>query len=460
MLMKICKFCNAENEDDALFCGNCGERIDGKVKCPKCGEYNDEGETYCSNCGARIDGKVVCECGALVSGNFCTKCGKPAKKVTYKPCTSKRSPVTTDAAPSAWRNILRLVGGSVASFGAFIALIFVFLIAFRSNVNGSKQEGYNIYYYIGKIYKDISTQFSALESYNGGFATATYVKAALSTVTAIGTLVTVPVFAIMTIAGFVKSVTNKQYKLNVYAASLTSLFYFAGCLLMLGLNGLSVSVSTAKTVMPECNAATKFGLYFSFACIAAGVLSTIVADAEIESIAGSILKYVTAVVLTGLAVATFITAGRTYIEMKEPSSGSALRSSILTLAAMMLSALDYNHDAFTNPDEYAVLNCGIIYSTVAIAAVALICILIAKVLSRGGDSSVSEIVFAAIVSAMTLVMLILAVIATDKLIATVEGSGDSAEIVCGNAIAAFVTSILALGVTIARKIALKSVAKQ
>lgn len=44
--MKICKFCNAENEDDALFCGNCGERIDGKVKCPKCGEYNDEGETY------------------------------------------------------------------------------------------------------------------------------------------------------------------------------------------------------------------------------------------------------------------------------------------------------------------------------------------------------------------------------------------------------------------------------
>ncbi len=99
--MKICKFCNAENEDDALFCGNCGERIDGKVKCPKCGEYNDEGETYCSNCGARIDGKVVCECGALVSGNFCTKCGKPAKKVTYKPCTSKRSPVTTDAAPSA-----------------------------------------------------------------------------------------------------------------------------------------------------------------------------------------------------------------------------------------------------------------------------------------------------------------------------------------------------------------------
>lgn len=212
--------------------------------------------------------------------------------------------------------------------------------------------------------------------------------------------------------------------------------------------------------MPECNAATKFGLYFSFACIAAGVLSTIVADAEIESIAGSILKYVTAVVLTGLAVATFITAGRTYIEMKEPSSGSALRSSILTLAAMMLSALDYNHDAFTNPDEYAVLNCGIIYSTVAIAAVALICILIAKVLSRGGDSSVSEIVFAAIVSAMTLAMLILAVIATDKLIATVEGSGDSAEIVCGNAIAAFVTSILALGVTIARKIALKSVAKQ
>ena len=75
-LMRQCNYCKAENADDAVYCGNCGKRIDGKIQCPNCGEYSDPTETFCMKCGTRIDGKVVCECGELVSGNFCPKCGK------------------------------------------------------------------------------------------------------------------------------------------------------------------------------------------------------------------------------------------------------------------------------------------------------------------------------------------------------------------------------------------------
>lgn len=32
-----CQFCNAENVDDAVFCKECGKRIDGKTVCPACG---------------------------------------------------------------------------------------------------------------------------------------------------------------------------------------------------------------------------------------------------------------------------------------------------------------------------------------------------------------------------------------------------------------------------------------
>lgn len=92
--MRQCNYCKAENADDAVYCGNCGKRIDGKIQCPNCGEYSDPTETFCMKCGTRIDGKVVCECGELVSGNFCPKCGRQVKRVTYKPSNKKRESVS------------------------------------------------------------------------------------------------------------------------------------------------------------------------------------------------------------------------------------------------------------------------------------------------------------------------------------------------------------------------------
>lgn len=65
-----CKFCSTENSDNAVYCKNCGKRLDGKIVCPLCGKTTDAG-AYCEMCGARIDGKVVCECGAIVEGNYC-----------------------------------------------------------------------------------------------------------------------------------------------------------------------------------------------------------------------------------------------------------------------------------------------------------------------------------------------------------------------------------------------------
>ena len=49
--------------------------------CKNCGAENPEGAVYCHNCGSRMDGMRAClSCGSLMSPDyeFCTACGPAA----------------------------------------------------------------------------------------------------------------------------------------------------------------------------------------------------------------------------------------------------------------------------------------------------------------------------------------------------------------------------------------------
>ena len=92
----ICKHCNADNSDDAIFCYQCGNMLTG-ICCPECNTHNEDGSLYCVNCGARLDGVKTCiNCGAELDANvkFCTNCGKsfgtPTEPAT-KSSSSKNS---------------------------------------------------------------------------------------------------------------------------------------------------------------------------------------------------------------------------------------------------------------------------------------------------------------------------------------------------------------------------------
>ena len=93
-----CKKCGAINPDEAVFCAQCGTRLDGKAPCPSCGKLNDETNAYCNFCGTRLDGKTVCKtCGAVFEGNFCPKCGagaRAAETAAKATCVSRRRGVT------------------------------------------------------------------------------------------------------------------------------------------------------------------------------------------------------------------------------------------------------------------------------------------------------------------------------------------------------------------------------
>lgn len=91
--MKKCKYCGSQNEDDNLFCTECGKELPKGMVCPNCGTFLDVGHTFCSNCGKKIEEQVVPDdslsllrkctyCGAVLDEDdmYCSSCGKKVEE--------------------------------------------------------------------------------------------------------------------------------------------------------------------------------------------------------------------------------------------------------------------------------------------------------------------------------------------------------------------------------------------
>jgi ribosomal protein L40E len=48
-----CLKCNAEIDDNAMFCPECGSKIEKPAFCANCGAKLEDGATFCSNCGEK-----------------------------------------------------------------------------------------------------------------------------------------------------------------------------------------------------------------------------------------------------------------------------------------------------------------------------------------------------------------------------------------------------------------------
>lgn len=69
-----CKYCNAENNDDATFCKVCGRLLAGNVVCPVCGKPSPSGR-FCNYCGSPLVQRKKCtKCGTIFDGDLCPVC--------------------------------------------------------------------------------------------------------------------------------------------------------------------------------------------------------------------------------------------------------------------------------------------------------------------------------------------------------------------------------------------------
>lgn len=461
--MKECAFCGAENSDNAIYCIDCGKRLDGNVVCPACGELTNGKGTYCEMCGNRLDGKAVCECGELVEGKFCPKCGKEVKRVIYNPRSGKRTPVADASECKPWQKLLNGIGLSVAMFGVVMALIFVFFTSFKltsqPNIDLSEAgftdipTSYNIFYYFGEGYTDVSEVLSQLDEYSGQFATSMYFDLILSTVIAASMLVAVTVGAIAAVIGFVRYMSGKSEKSPFGAIAFTIVSYFVGCVALFGLeymtfNGKVTAVNVKASV--AFGTATKVGLWFAGVCLIIGFLSKSVAEIFSKRITTErILNYSTVLIGTVFCVLAVYFVGTTALseKIKVDAYSSLTYSMRLTaFSSLRFSAVSPTVTAADNPELFTFFAYSIVVALTQLASVVLAGCALTKFISHNEKRSVTNIVITAcnfVFALITMIIMLLAV-GLEKQLYSGTGTEHILKVYTVNVIVGFVFATLAV----------------
>lgn len=259
-----CKFCHTENVDDAIYCKNCGRRIDGKKNCRACKRLLDEDAVFCNYCGRRAD-SVTAEQGEI-----------------------------TVPETRGWKGVLGYVGTSAALLGVVISLVFVFLIGFGlnnaallsqigSSLSVNFNESVSIYDYFGKAYEQIAVisdqivNSSNSDMYNF-VEPALYLSAVICTVIAAGVLITVVTLSVFAIIKLIRKLMGKEAANAERYAFAAFLVYILGSALLRAFNNTVADIAYTAVDDTSLTAATvkiRLAVTYNPATIAGIVISAV-----------------------------------------------------------------------------------------------------------------------------------------------------------------------------------------
>lgn len=425
-----CKFCSTENSDNAVYCKNCGKRLDGKIVCPSCGKTTDAG-AYCEMCGARIDGKVVCECGAIVEGNYCLQCGRPSPKIKFKPATAKQRAAAYAAVDgdfvAPWQKALKIVSASAAMLGVLMAFIFVFLIGVKADLKGKAPSEISalfdlnlsekIWYYFGDAYSEIQDSLLSMTAYSGQYATSLYISAVFGTIIASLTLIGVCVGAVITTVSFVKHFTEKK-EFNFKAAVFTVGTYLAGSMAMLALEYVKVAIKgytpsgSATTINCKFgtvfDGATAFGVWFSVACILAAYLCAVASDGKKNFSAEVIVKRASVLLGTAFAVVAVVCTAKAAVTftLREGINSFKMNISADKLGVIAAAAIDPSSTADTFERQMQLYRSGLISVIISSLAFIVAPFVISRLFAINEGGGVASIILSVFLAVTVLTVMI------------------------------------------------------
>ncbi len=349
-----CIKCNASiPEEDAIFCGECGARLDGKRECPSCHKLVDERYAYCLYCGQRIDGKIPCpSCGEYSDGIYCGKCGTLLKAAPQTQVKSAPTALQEGKEKLTWWTPLFAWIRSGAGIACVLfSLIFVFLIGFGASVNneiasllGSTVDGKrNMYYFFGDAYKELAELKTSGEFKSPIPLASGYVYAVLGTVISSATILCVVAFSTIAIIGFVKfamgRVENNGAKWGVRAA----IAYLGGVLALYALNAVSITLSLDLSSISSTSASsidiqaalaldgtTKAGVTLCAVFLGIYAVANLVRKGREWKQPATIVRYALWAVSVGLIVALFAIIKGAYVGFEVVSEQQNLLASICT----------------------------------------------------------------------------------------------------------------------------------
>ncbi len=246
----ICKNCETENPEGAVFCKNCGKRLDDSIVCPSCGKKNPEDANVCMMCGTRLKQAD----------------GTP---VTAAPVAATANATQAEKQPVQWRKWVELAGGICAMLGIFVVLLCTFFLGIQNTVSFggfSESQSQNIWWYFGDAWK----QFEELGDASTMVSAALYMETILGLLISIGTIVSVLVFSILAAVRFGMKASGKSQKDYLSCAVGAILSFICGAALLVTLDaaysaddGLKMSVGPNAAAL----AGIICGVIFLVACI-------------------------------------------------------------------------------------------------------------------------------------------------------------------------------------------------
>ncbi len=256
-----CLNCGTENSDEAVFCRQCGARMDGKIICPNCSAEN------------------------VADSNFCIICGQNlSQPTTTVPTPENVIPVAENQrieTTIGWKSTVSTLSGIFAMLGLLFSVLFTFFIGIK--VNGSTgildsipsattPNQMDIFYYFGDAYKTLDLIDTKLPDFT---ATSLYFPIILATVVFASLLLAMIIMGILTIVRYYFYVTKKSKKDHYSMVIATYFLYIFGVLMFFVFNNSVYSLKqNTATYSVGCgvNDLTTTGITLStiFVCAAVG----------------------------------------------------------------------------------------------------------------------------------------------------------------------------------------------
>ena len=339
----VCRKCGAVAQETAVFCAECGARLDGKRACPVCEQMVDDTSKFCVFCGARIDGKVKCTaCGTEYTGAFCPNCGNGAKGRGKSAQTTEKTSAQKMERNEKTSRLFGMISGGIALFGAICALIFIFFMGNTYAISYGSEETVkeiNLFYFFGDIYKEVAKSTENIKEtiyFHGMYVGSITFWAVLGTVISALSLIAVVTFSIIGCVQYTRYCLGMGEKNGEKYSLFTILSLIIGASALFSIVNTWMKSSSIYMVSTDWNGATTSGQVLLAVTLGLYVVCKLLSCGKELLSAKKLTRIITCTVGLGLLTVVFCLAKNMCISATISSSSEFVKAGLPYLGSITL----------------------------------------------------------------------------------------------------------------------------